>query len=178
MKTKTLCAALVAAALLLSGAQAQAAPSIDVGFSPEGSALRLVLRTIDSAQQNVRLMGYSFTSPEVVKSLIAAKRRGVDVKVVVDANGNRGKASVAAMNLLVNEGIPLRTISKYKISHDKVIITDNQTIETGSFNYTRSAAEANSENALVISGLSALAQTYLAHWQSRWDDGTDWHSGY
>ena len=98
--------------------------------------------------------------------------------MVVDEKGNKGKSSVAAMNLLVNADIPVRTISKYKISHDKVIIVDNQTIETGSFNYTRSAAEANSENVLVVSGLPALAQTYLAHWQSRWDDGTDWHSSY
>jgi len=170
-------AALVTALLLPMGA-ALAAPSIDVGFSPEGSALQLVMRTIDNAQQNIRLMGYSFTSPEVARGLVAAKRRGVDVKVVVDEKGNKGKASVAAMNLLVNADIPVRTISKYKISHDKVIIVDNQTVETGSFNFTRSAAEANSENALVISGLPTLAQTYLAHWQSRWNDGADWKSTY
>ncbi|HDV8320429.1 TPA: phospholipase D family protein, partial [Enterobacter hormaechei] len=23
-----------------------------------------------------------------------------------------------------------------------------------------------------------VAQTYLQHWQSRWDGGTDWHSSY
>ena len=61
---------------------AVAAPSIDVGFSPEGTALQLVLRTLDDARESIRLMGYSFTSPKVVKSLVAAKRRGVDVRVV------------------------------------------------------------------------------------------------
>lgn len=175
---KYLSAAILVSAFLLPFGAALAAPSIDVGFSPEGSALQLVLRTIDDAQHSIRLMGYSFTSPEVARELVAARRRGVDVKVVVDEKGNKGKASVAAMNLLVNVGIPVRTISKYKISHDKVIIVDNQTIETGSFNYTRSAAEANSENALVVNGLPELAKTYLAHWQSRWDVGTDWHSSY
>lgn len=175
---KKLISTFLAAAISLTVGPTLAAPSINVGFSPEGSALQLVLRTIDDAHQSIRLMGYSFTSPEVARGLVAAKRRGVDVKVVVDEKGNKGKSSVAAMNLLVNADIPVRTISKYKISHDKVIIVDNQTIETGSFNYTRSAAEANSENVLVVSGLPALAQTYLAHWQSRWDDGTDWHSSY
>lgn len=63
---------------------ASAAPSLDVGFSPEGSAQQLVIRTLDSARESIRLMGYSFTSPEIVKSLVAAKRRGVDVRVVVD----------------------------------------------------------------------------------------------
>lgn len=164
--------------LTLSTGAAVAAPSIDAGFSPEGSAQQLVLRTLDDAHESIRLMGYSFTSPEVVKSLVAAKRRGVDVRVVVDEKGNRNKASQAAMNVVVNAGIPLRTNGQYKIMHDKVIITDGQNVELGSFNYSRSAAESNSENALVVREVPALAQTYLAHWQSRWEGGTGWHSSY
>ncbi|MGG6157025.1 phospholipase D-like domain-containing protein [Salmonella enterica] len=78
-------------------------------------------------------MAYSFTSPVVVKALINAKKRGVDVRVVIDEKGNsceKCKASKAAMNLLVNADIPLRTVSKYKIMHDKVIITDGANVET------------------------------------------------
>ena len=157
---------------------AAADPSIQVGFSPEGSALQLVLKTIESAQQEIRLMGYSFTSPEVVSALVRAKRRGVDVKIVLDEKGNRSKASQAAMNIVVNAGIPLRTNGRYAIMHDKVIIVDNHTVEAGSFNYTRSAASRNSENVLVINEVPEVAQTYLQHWQSRWDGGTDWHSSY
>ena len=118
-------------------------------------------------------MGYSFTSPEVVSALVRAKRRGVDVKIVLDEKGNRSKASQAAMNIVVNAGIPLRTNGRYAIMHDKVIIVDNHTVEAGSFNYTRSAASRNSENVLVINEVPEVAQTYLQHWQSRWDGGTD-----
>ena len=157
---------------------AAAASSVQVGFSPEGSALQLVLKTIESAQQEIRLMGYSFTSPEVVSALVRAKRRGVDVKIVLDEKGNRSKASQAAMNIVVNAGIPLRTNGRYAIMHDKVIIVDNHTVEAGSFNYTRSAASRNSENVLVINEVPEVAQTYLQHWQSRWDGGTDWPSSY
>lgn len=154
------------------------AATIETGFSPEGTALQLVLKTIDTAQHNIRLMGYSFTSPEVVRALIRAKRRGVEVKVVLDEKGNRGKASVAAMNLLVNAGIPVRTVNRFKILHDKVIISDENTVETGSYNYSRSAARWNSENALVIRDVPELARTYLQHWQSRWEMGKDWRSTY
>lgn len=172
-------AAIAMATSLSFVAHASAAtPSIDVGFSPEGSAEQLVLRTLDEAHESIRLMGYSFTSPTIVKSLVAAKRRGVDVRVVVDDKGNRSKASQAAMNVVVNTGIPLRTNGQYKIMHDKVIITDGQNVELGSFNYTRSAAESNSENALVVRGVPSLAQMYLTHWQSRWDGGHDWSSTY
>lgn len=164
--------------LTFSTGAAVAAPSIDAGFSPEGSAQQLVLRTLGDARESIRLMGYSFTSPDVVKSLVAAKRRGVDVRVVIDDRGNRSRASQSAMNVVVNAGIPLRTNGQYKIMHDKVIITDGQNVQLGSYNYTRSAAESNSENALVVREVPALAQTYLAHWQSRWDGGKDWQSTY
>lgn len=44
-----------------------------------------------------------------------------------------------SINLLVNAGIEVRTIDKYKIMHDKVAIIDDVTVQTGSFNYTRAA---------------------------------------
>jgi len=97
---------------------------------------------------------------------------------VIDQNGNRSKASIAAMNVIVNAGIPLRVNGKYKIMHDKVIVTDGRNTETGSFNFSRSAAESNSENVLVVRDVPSLAQVYLTHWQSRWDEGRDWTLSY
>ena len=129
------------------------AAETEIGFSPEGSALQLVLNTINSSTESIRLMGYSFTSPEVAGALVRAKQRDVDVKVVLDWKANTGrqnKASLAAMNLLVNAGIPVRTVSQYKIMHDKVIIADGRNVEVGSFNYTRAADRFNSENVLVV----------------------------
>lgn len=155
--------------------------SIETGFSPEGTALQLVLKTIDSAQQEIRLMGYSFTSPEVGSALVRAKRRGVDVKVVLDWKANTGennKVSHAAINLLVNDGIPVRTVSQFKIMHDKAIISDARNVETGSFNYTRAAEHSNSENVLIIRDDISVAERYLQHWQSRWKMGKDWKSTY
>ena len=156
------------------------ASTIETGFSPEGTALQLVLKTIETSQREVRLMGYSFTSPEVAGALIRAKRRGVDVKVVLDwkVNCAKGSASVAAMNLLVNAGIPVRTVRQFKIMHDKVIITDGRHVETGSFNFSRAAARSNSENVLVIRDYPVLAESYLQHWQSRWEMGNNWKPGY
>ncbi|MBM5781590.1 phospholipase D family protein [Klebsiella pneumoniae] len=102
---------------------------------PEGSARVLVLSAIDSAKTSIRMMAYSFTAPDIMKALVAAKKRGVDVKIVIDERGNTGRASIAAMNYIANSGIPLRTDSDFPIQHDKVIIVDNVTVETGSFNW-------------------------------------------
>lgn len=72
----------------------------------------------------------------MVKALVAAHQRGVDVKIVLDDRGNRGKASVAAMNIVVNAGIPLRTNGHFSIQHDKILVVDSQTVESGSYNWT------------------------------------------
>ena len=109
------------ATLVLPAGATWATPSFDVGFSPEGTAQQRVIRLLAEAQTSIRLMGYSFTSPDVVRALMAARRRGVDVRVVVDEKGNRSKA---AMKRVVNAGIPLRTNDRYPLLHDKMIVTD------------------------------------------------------
>lgn len=167
--------------------QATAAPleagaRAEVAFSPDGGAEALVLRTIGTAKQSLRLAAYSFTSAEVVRALLGAKRRGVDVAVLVDqknnlSEGRSGKAR-AALSALANAAIPVRTISRYAIHHDKFIVVDEQHIETGSFNYSSSAAKRNSENVLVLWNSPAIAAAYLRHWQSRWDQGAVYEPNY
>ncbi len=164
--------------MLLFSAHLQAQTVIESAFSPDDRAQELILKVIDSSQESLRLAAYSFTSPVIMKRLLAAKKRGVDVKIVVDEKGNRSKASKAAMNLMVNADIPLRTVSSYRIHHDKYIVVDGKNVETGSFNYSQSAAKNNSENVLVIWNSPQIASRYLKHWESRWNQGTDWKSEY
>ena len=155
---------------------------IEVGFSPEGSAQKLVLRTIDAATSSIRVAAYVFTSPDVTRALIAAKQRGVDVAVVADHRSNleeqRSGAGRHALTLLAKAGIPTRTVKAYPIHHDKFIVVDGIAVETGSFNFTAAAAKGNSENALVVWNDPELAETYLTHWQSRWDQGQAFKAKY
>lgn len=113
----------LASQLLFSTFPAAAAGSSDVqvAFSPGGGAEALVLRTIGSARQSIRLLGYSFTAAPVVRALLEAKQRGVDVAVAVDYKSNleedrSGKAR-AALSALVNAGIPLRVVRAFPIMH-------------------------------------------------------------
>jgi phosphatidylserine/phosphatidylglycerophosphate/cardiolipin synthase-like enzyme len=180
------CKLFLAALLLVAGCstspvrapeqQAQASrPSIEVAFSPEAGAEALVLQVIASAQQSVRLAAYSFTSPAVVRALMDAKKRGVDVQVVVDDKGNYGRASAVALGLIAGVGIPARTVRTYAIHHDKFIVVDARTTQTGSFNYSQAAARSNSENVLVVWDNPQVAERYLAHWRSRWAQGVPTH---
>lgn len=148
-----------------------AQPSVQVGFSPEGSARELVLQTLAGAQHSIQMLAYAFQSPDIAQALIEASERGVQVRVVVDRKRNLGKASRAAMDRVTRHGVALRTNDRYHLHHDKTVIVDGQTVQTGSFNFAPSAETANSENVVVIRGMPEVAQQYSAHWQSRWDQG-------
>lgn len=152
------------------------------GFSPEGSARIKVLKIIDSAQHSIRLAAYSFTSREVVNHLIARKQHGVDVAVEVDAKNNlvedRSGRARAALSQLAQAGIPTRTISVYPIHHDKYIVVDGYHLETGSYNFSDSAARRNSEDVLLLWRCPVIAKDHLDDWNSRWAQGVDYRSPY
>jgi phosphatidylserine/phosphatidylglycerophosphate/cardiolipin synthase-like enzyme len=163
-------------------ARLPATGEVEYAFSPGQGAERLVLAVIGSARQELRVLAYSFTSAPVTQALIAARKRGVDVQVLVDQRSNMiddrsGKAR-AALGALSLAGVRVRTISAYPIHHDKVIVADRSTVQTGSFNYSAAAAKANSENVLVLWHHPQAAQGYLAHWERNWRKGTDWQPAY
>jgi phosphatidylserine/phosphatidylglycerophosphate/cardiolipin synthase-like enzyme len=151
---------------------------IEYGFSPNGKAEALVLKVINTSKRSIRLAAYSFTSPAVVRALTSAKKRGVDVQIVVDEKGNKSKSGTAALNLISGAGIPARTNARYAILHDKYIVADERHVQTGSFNYSRAAANSNSENVLVIWNNPELARPYLDHWRSRFGEASPYRRSF
>jgi len=152
-------------------------PTAQIGFSPDTpnqSARVLVLSVIDSAKVSIRLLGYSFTARDIASALIRAKQRGVDVRLVLDQKENdRNSSSMREVHRMARAGILIRFDAHFPIQHDKAIVADNVTTETGSFNFTESAERYNSENAVVIWNMPGLAQDMTAHWQSRWNYGEE-----
>jgi phosphatidylserine/phosphatidylglycerophosphate/cardiolipin synthase-like enzyme len=145
--------------------------SFDAAFSPRGGGLELVLSTIKAAQKTIRVAAYSFTSKPIATALVDAHRRGVDVRVVADKNGNFSRYT--ATTFLANQGVPVRLNGSYAIHHHKFMVIDGQTLQTGSFNYSKAAEEKNAENVLVVHSAPELAGKYAAEWERLWSEGQD-----
>ncbi|HKX42142.1 MAG TPA: phospholipase D family protein [Burkholderiaceae bacterium] len=159
-----------------------AAGTLEVAFSPDEGSEALVVRVIDSAKTELRVLSYSFTSATITSALLRAKKRGVDVRLVADQKNNvsqdsSGKAR-AALSALLNAGVDVRTISVYPIHHDKVIVADRQTVELGSFNYSDAAAHKNSENVLVNWENPKLAAVYLQHFERNYRQASRYELAY
>lgn len=150
-------------------------PTIRVGFSPEGTASALVLDVINNAKRSLRMLSYVMTSPDIVNALVAAKQRGVNILVVADYNVNQSREkSQECLKTLLRAGIPVRVTSAYRSLHDKVIIADKNTVQTGSFNYAYSAFSMNSENVVTITDAPDVTARFMDLWRSRWYGATDY----
>ncbi|WP_346778627.1 phospholipase D-like domain-containing protein [Burkholderia sp. Ac-20353] len=106
----------------------------------------------------------------MVRALIDAKHRGVDVAVTVDYRNNleedRSGRAKAALGSLVYAGIPVRIVSAYPLQHSKYVVVDGITVETGSYNYNQQAVRFNSENVIVVHGNETIADAYLRNWET------------
>lgn len=143
--------------------------TVEVAFSPDGGSEALVLRVVDSARKELRVLAYNFTSAKVARALIRARKRGVDVRLVADHRLNveddRTGKSRAALSALAHAGVVVRTSDAFPAHHDKVIIVDRETVLLGSYNFTEAAASRNSENVFVNWRHPALARVYLRHFE-------------
>ena len=177
-------AATLAAVLFVTSSHAApvtvAAPkAVEIAFSPRGGGQELIVKIIDSARQRIRVLAYSFTSPQVTAALLRAKKRGVDVALVVDQKSNLDNAkSRAALGALVAAGVAVRATAAYAIHHDKVVVVDGRHVQTGSYNFSDAAESRNSENILVLWDAPDVAAAYQRHWQRNWETGVDYEPAF
>lgn len=143
--------------------------SFDVGFSPRGGATKLIIEAIEEARQEILIASYSFTSYEVCEALIKARRREISIKVIADHSNKNN----LILKHLQPYGIKVRLNYKYKMLHDKFMVIDSLHVQTGSFNYTKSASKHNAENVIIIWNVADLAKIYEAEWQKLWQEGRE-----
>ncbi|MGQ3665378.1 phospholipase D family nuclease [Citrobacter braakii] len=156
------------AALVLSSAPVLAA-DITVGFSPSGNALKTVLGAINGARTSIDLAAYSFTSSEIADALVNAAARGVHVRIVADEKDN-AHSKGSKVSVMQENHIPIRLDGHYAIMHNKYMVIDGTSVETGSFNYTASADKRNAENAIFIQGEPQLATIYGQEFDRLWQE--------
>jgi phosphatidylserine/phosphatidylglycerophosphate/cardiolipin synthase-like enzyme len=137
---------------------------VAVYFSPQGGATDAVVQAIGAAQTQILVQAYSFTSAPIAKALVEAHKRGVKVLAVL--NKSNVTQNYSAATFLVNVGIPTLIDAEHAIAHSKVMVIDNATVITGSFNFSKAAEEKNVENLLVLTEAPALVQAYTANIQA------------
>jgi phosphatidylserine/phosphatidylglycerophosphate/cardiolipin synthase-like enzyme len=142
--------------------------TMQVLFTPEDNAADQIVQAIEHAQKQVLVQTFSFTSREIAEALISAKQRGVDVRVVTDAEQIR-RMTRSKVPTIAAGGVPVFVDSLHDSAHNKVMVIDagsaNPIVITGSFNFTHAAQFKNAENLLIFRGNRELAAAYLENWR-------------
>lgn len=149
--------------------------TIQVAFSPWDNVEDLIIETIEASRKQVLVQAYLLTSKKISGALIAAHRRGIDVRILVDARQlEKTESSTAAK--LAAVGIPVWVETAYQNAHHKTMVIDaaapSATVITGSYNFTWSAQHRNAENILIARHNPPLATRYAANWERHRQDAT------
>ncbi len=125
-------------------------------FSPPDHVSDKLVAYVKAARSSVRFMIYTFTDAALADALVERLNAGVSVEGVIE---NR-EAAHGVLPALFCANLPVKTDGNPYTMHHKVIIIDESTVITGSFNFTKSADKYNDENLLVIHS-PAVAALYL-----------------
>jgi phosphatidylserine/phosphatidylglycerophosphate/cardiolipin synthase-like enzyme len=128
---------------------------------PNKDVVKIVVAEINKAQKRILVQAYEFTSRAIADALIEAKKRKVDVRVIIDKKA--GESQYSVIKLLKENGITCYGDSHHRIAHNKVIVIDEAVVLTGSYNWTEAAQKHNAENMLVIHE-AGLIQAYILNW--------------
>ncbi len=137
-----------------------------VYFSPDGGCTQAVDDAIEGAHQQILVQAYEMTSPRIKSALVAAHRRGVEVKAIFDPDAPKETGSMVGELATGGVAVFVDSFHKPGLAHNKVMVIDNAIVITGSFNFTKAAESRNAENLLVIHDpvlAASYARNFAAH---------------
>lgn len=133
---------------------------ISTYFAPENDTISPLLKEIKSAKKSIYFMVFSFTHDKLGKAMRDQYKKGIPVEGVFDRSQNQ-KDKYSEYEPMKKEGLLVRMDNNSGKIHHKVIVIDEETVITGSYNFSKRAEEQNSENLLIIKGNEDIAQAYL-----------------
>lgn len=116
---------------------------------PSQAALSRLTAMLHAAKKQIYVAMFTLTHPELVEGLIAASKRGVDVRVAIDHYTAEG-ASAPVLKTLRTANIPIFYSQGQQLFHHKWAWIDRSTLILGSANWTRAAFTQNQDCLLIL----------------------------
>ena len=140
---------------------------VSIIFASEADELSALIEEIARAESAIRFMVFVFSLDELAEAML---QQTTDPAITIQGifEKRNSTASWSQLPALHCAGAAIRQDGNRYILHHKVIILDEDTVITGSFNYSGSAANRNDENIIIIRD-AAIAALYLDEWRRMWD---------
>jgi phosphatidylserine/phosphatidylglycerophosphate/cardiolipin synthase-like enzyme len=170
---------MTAAVLLLTvlfQPRAVSSADIEVLYAPSDAPLDRIVTLYQQARRYIYVSVYGLTYPRAVEALVAAKKRGVDVRMLTDQERTLEVKQHSALRTLHLAGIPIRVNQHDGLMHLKQVVIDDEINASGSMNHTTSGNSYNDERMDIITD-RAISRKVRDQFLSMWDDHarfTEW----
>jgi phosphatidylserine/phosphatidylglycerophosphate/cardiolipin synthase-like enzyme len=121
--------------------------TVRVLFSPKGGTKNAIIQTLQKARKRIRFMAFSMTDNDIQDVLVKKAHTGVKVEGIFDGCMI---SQYSVYHSLLTKNIPVLIDGNQALLHSKIMIIDDNTVITGSYNFSRNAEERNNENTLII----------------------------
>lgn len=147
---------------------------VDYIFTKGGkSAKQKLIQIIENSKKTVDIAIFTVTDKDIISHLCFATKRGVKVRLITDKKQtNSIKYQKDCIQKLIMNEIPVKINSHSGFMHLKLIISDNTTVATGSYNYTKAADRSNDEVVVFINN-KKLATEWTKKFETMWHDSTN-----
>jgi phosphatidylserine/phosphatidylglycerophosphate/cardiolipin synthase-like enzyme len=132
---------------------------VDTFFSPDDHVLNSLVPLLNSAQESLYFLAFSFTSNDLGELVRAKAQEGLEIRGVMDDEQIRSNQGTefdpfrqAGLEILI-DGIDGQM-------HHKVFIIDEKIVVLGSYNFSQAAEERNDENLLIVYN-EEIAQEFM-----------------
>ncbi|MFH0860602.1 MAG: phospholipase D-like domain-containing protein [Candidatus Altiarchaeota archaeon] len=146
--------------------EAEIIPVSDRGYFQQA------IEVLEGAQESIHIVTFELkyypnypdsSQNRIIEALIDAKKRGVDVRIVVDDYSKENNA----FGILEENGVEVRMDPDDVTTHAKLIIVDGETVMIGSTNFSYYGLEKNNEANLIVKSRKA-ADYYEAYFERLW----------
>ncbi|MCP4175679.1 MAG: DUF1669 domain-containing protein [Fuerstiella sp.] len=141
----------------------------EVHFSPGHNCRIRIQKLLRTATSSVDICVFTITDDRITEEIIDAHGRGLQVRVISDNDKAHDPGS--DLSRLQRHGLSVAYDQTANHMHHKFAIFDGALVVSGSYNWTRSAADRNEEN-IVVNGDIRLISAFQRRFNELWNQLT------
>ena len=135
-------------------------------FSPGTACRSAIIHQLRAARKNIDICVFTISDNIIRDELAAQYKMGKRIRIISDNDKSEDMGS--DIEFLRRLGIPVILDNTEVHMHHKFALFDREHLLSGSYNWTRSAAERNYEN-LVLSSEEELVHSFQGEFERLWE---------
>ena len=135
-------------------------------FSPRDDCPRAIAGLFAKARRGVDVCVFTITDDRIARAILSAHGRGVKIRIITDNDKSLDRGSDVCR--LKEAGVAMRVDQSDYHMHHKFAVYDRKKLLTGSYNWTRSAAQHNEEN-FILTEERGLLKRFTSAFDELWE---------